>query len=371
MKIGLLLPSILASKKYSTDRIFAPMVLAVDLANGLVDKGHEVVFYTASDIKTKAKVVAGDDGLTNRDLTYRQFMSRSRIEQKFTITEVIKRDYEYYLTLQAYQDALRGKLDIIHSFHDFGAHYFNELTKFPTLYTFHDPLPQDKNTIEYLRFSKFPNHNYVSISNSQRNGILNLNFIATVYHGIDINLYDFEEKDEGYLIYFGRIIEEKGIDLAIQVALSLKMPLKIATSPQFIKRVAKYFNQKIAPFIDGKNISLLGFLEGKEKVEFIKKAKAFVFPLQWQEPFGLTMIEAMACGVPVVAFGRGSVPELIKDGETGFVVDPNEGLQGMEAAIKKIDQIDRLACRKHVEDNFTVERMVDNYEKLYQEVINK
>ncbi len=369
MRIGLLLPSILASEKFFKNRIFAPIFPAIDLANGLVERGHEVFFFTAQGVKTKAKLIPGDDELTRDDLRYRQFRYRSILEQGFTRKEIVKRDYEYELTMQAYKYGLEKKLDIIHSFHDFGAHYFNELTGFPTIYTLHDPLPEEKNSIEYLRFSKFPHHNYVSISNSQREGIPHLNFVATVYHGIDASVYEFSKKDEGYLIYFGRVIEDKGVDLAISAALSLKMPLKIATSSVIDNRNKEYFAKKISPFIDGKKISMMGFLSPKEKVDFIKRAKAFVFPLRWNEPFGLTIIEAMACGVPVVAFSKGSVPELVKDGKTGFVVDPDRGLEGIESAIKKIDQIDRGVCRRHVEEKFTIEKMVDGYEAVYRRIL--
>lgn len=371
MKIGLLLPSILTSRKFNEDRIFAPMYPAIDLANGLVDKGHEVVFYTSEDVETKARVVDGDKRIIQENPDYFQFRFREEAEKKYATEEIIKRDYEYFLTLKAYQDGLAGKLDIIHSYHDFGAHYFNELTKFPTVYTLHDPLPQTENTIEYLRFDKFRHHNYISISNSQRKGIVNLNFIDTVYHGLNLENYDFNSSPQDHFIYFGRLIEDKGADLAIQVSKELGIPIKIATSKSSSNTELKFFEEKIKPQIDNKNVISAGFLSGKEKSDFIGSAKAYILPLRWEEPFGLTIIEAMACGTPVVAFGRGSVPELVKDGITGFVVRPDEGVEGLKRALAKIDQIDRKACRRHVEENFTVEKMVENYEKVYQEVIHK
>ena len=116
---------------------------------------------------------------------------------------------------------------------------------------------------------------------------------------------------------------------------------------------------------------MTGFLNGKEKSDFIGNAKAFIVPLRWEEPFGLTMIESMACGTPVVGFGRGSLPEIVKDGVTGFVVDPSEGIEGIKRALGEIDQIDRAECRRWVEDNFTVEKMVENYEKVYNKIISQ
>jgi UDP:flavonoid glycosyltransferase YjiC (YdhE family) len=185
MRIGLLLPSIFGANRYLKGRIFAPLSPAVALADKLVEKGHEVFFYGSRDVQTKAQIVPGDWELTDSDPFYFLFRNRDPQEQKYSTMEIIKRDFEYDLTMRAYDDAVnKKKLDIIHSYHDFGAHYFNELTHFPTVYTLHDPLPQVKDTIEYHRLSKFPNHNYVSISDSQRKGIVNLNFAGTVYHGL-------------------------------------------------------------------------------------------------------------------------------------------------------------------------------------------
>lgn len=371
MRIGLLLPSILASKKHSSDRIFAPLYPAVDLANGLVEKGHEVFFYTSGDVQTTAIVIGGDERLIEREPTYFQFRYREEAERKYATAEIVKRDYEYFLTMKAYQDAMAGKLDIIHSYHDFGAHYFNELTKFPTVYTLHDPVPQTEDTIEYLRFDKFKHHNFVSISNSQRKGIIGLNFVDTVYHGLKLENYEFNSSPQNHFIYFGRLIEDKGADLAIQVSKELGVPIKIATAKSSSNTDLEFFEEKIKPQIDDKNVISAGFLSGKEKSDFIGSAKAYILPLRWEEPFGLTIIESMACGTPVVAFGKGSVPELVKDGVTGFVVNPDEGLEGLKKALLKIDQIDRNECRKWVEENFSVKKMVENYENLYNKITSK
>lgn len=370
MKIGIILPSVLASTKYNKDRIFAPMYPGTDLADGLVDRGHEVYYYTSQDLKSKAQIIDGDRRIIDGDPYYFQFRFRDEFDKKYSTTEIIKRDYEYFLTMKAYQDALAGKLDIIHSYHDFGAHYFNEITKFPTVYTLHDPLPQSTDTIEYLRFDKFKHHNFVSISNSQRKSILSLNFIDTVYHGLRLENYEFNNNPDNHFIYFGRIIEDKGPDLAIQAAKAVGVPIRIATAKNIANTNVKFIEEKINPLIDDVNVISSGLIyDPKLKSDFIKNAKAFVFPLRWDEPFGLTIIEAMACGTPVVAFARGSVTELVKDGVTGFVVDPNEGIEGIKNALRKIDRIDREQCRKWVEENFTTERMVENYEKVYNKIV--
>ncbi len=382
MRIGLLLPSIYGANRYLKGRIFAPLAPAVALADKLVEKGHNVFFYGSRDIKTKAEIVPGDWNLTDTDPFYYLFRYRDPEEQKYSTFEIIKRDFEYDLTMRAYDDAVnKDKLDIIHAYHDFGAHYFNELTHFPTVYTLHDPLPQTKNTIEHHRFSKFTQHNYVSISNSQRKGIVDLNFVDTVYHGLGLKDFEFDNGPEEHLIYFGRVLEDKGADIAIEVALNSKIPLHIATSATRANKSEDFFNTKVAPYVDGKNVILKGFFEGREKSDFIKKGKAFIFPLRWEEPFGLTLIESMACGTPVIAYNRGSVSELVRDGITGFVIEPEEsqneskfviktkGIEGLKEAVKRIGEIDRRACRKHVEDNFTVDKMTENYEKVYKRII--
>lgn len=384
MRIGILLPTVFASKRFGDGRIFAPGDLAIRLADGLVDKGHEVYLYTSKDCVTKAKVVAGDAHLTDRDLSYFQFRYREEAEQKFSTAEIIKRDFEYGLTLQAYQDALDDKLDIIHSYHDFGAHYFNELTMVPTIYTLHDPVPQTDDTIEYQRFNRFKDHLYVSISDSQRRGILPMNFVSTVYHGIDLSTYDFSPTSTDSLIHFGRVMADKGSDIAIQVAKMVGMPLQLATSMVRANRSQSFFDEKIAPFIDGTIVKAVGFLQAKEKSAYIGSGKAFLFPLQWEEPFGMVLIESMACGTPVIAYNRGSVSEIVRDGVTGFIIDPDDGdrpnkgswvikkqgIEGLVEAIKRIGEIDRAACRKLVEEKFSVDQMVSGYERVYMSVLS-
>lgn len=383
MKIGILLPAIYTSKRHLQGRIFAPLSVARDLADGLVEKGHEVFFYSSQDVQSKAKIVPGDPNVTDKDLFYYQFRYRDENEQKYATLEIIKRDFEYDLTLKAYKDALSGKLDIIHSFHDFGAHYFNDLTNFPTVYTLHDPIPQTTDTIEYHRLSKFKHHAFISISNFQRKGAVDLNFAATIYHGLKPQDYEFQEQEGEYLIYFGRLLQDKGADLAIQAAIQTDNQLHIATSDVRSNRSEGFFKEKIEPFLDDPHIKTQGFLQGKEKSDYIKNAKAFVMPLRWDEPFGLVMIEAMACGVPVIAYNRGSVSEIVRDGMTGFIVDPDnedrpgkgswiikkQGLDGLKEAIGRINEIQRAAARKRVEENFTVEKMVDNHEKLYTNLL--
>lgn len=390
MRIGMLVPSIYTSKKYGEGRIFAPLPLAVDLADRLVAAGHEVVMYASGDVKTAARVVPGEADMLAPDPQYYQFRYRDPDEARYTALEIIKRDFEYDLTLRAYQDALAGRVDIIHSFHDFGAHYFDELTKVPTIYTLHDPLPRQNDTIEYFRYRRFAHHRFVSISNSQRESVIDLNFVGTVYHGIDTGLYDFVSEAGDHMVHFGRIMADKGTDVAIEVAKQAGIPITVATSTVRANRSQGFFEEKIAPQIDGVTVKEVGFLEGNAKSAYIGSGRAFLFPLAWDEPFGLVMIEAMACGTPVIAYNRGSVSEIVRDGVTGFIIDPPEdhpqqaahrakrgtwtiktpGKAGLLEAISRIGEIDRAACREHVESHFSLDSMTDGYVKIYSALLS-
>lgn len=390
MRIGLLVPSIYASKKYGEGRIFAPLPLAVDLGHALLAMGHQVVMYTSADVQTRAAIVPGDGTMLVPDPQYYQFRYREKDEAKYTALEIVKRDYEYDLTMRAYVDAQDGKLDIIHSYHDFGAHYFNEVTKFPTVYTLHDPLPQRRDTLEYFRYSRFRDHAYVSISNSQRSSVVSMRFVATVYHGIDPLRYVFSPRGNGGLIHFGRIMEDKGTDRAIAVAKKAGIPITIATSTIRANRSQGFYEEKIAPQIDNVQVKAVGFLEGDAKSQYIGSGEAFLFPLAWDEPFGMVMIEAMACGTPVIAYNRGSVPEIVRDGVTGFIIDPPEGAaqqannkalqgtwkikktgeEGLLEALRRIGELDRNACRQHVEQHFSLASMAKGYVDAYTAVLS-
>jgi glycosyltransferase involved in cell wall biosynthesis len=277
--------------------------------------------------------------------------------------------------------ALDGQLDIVHSYHDVLGHFVNELTGFPTVYTLHDPLPSDENDLSYWLLAKFKQQNYVSISKAfQRFNKPNLHFIDTVYHGINISRCQFFPNKGEYLAFIGRIEKEKGIEIAIDAAKATGKKLKIATSPE--EQGKKYYQDVIAPRINAQ-VDLVGFVDSDRKYEFLGQASCLLFPIQWEEPFGMVIIEAMACGTPVIAYNRGSVAELVKDGVTGFIVDPDDedrpgkgswiikkqGIEGLGEAINRLDEIKRETCRKHVEENFTIGKMVEGYENVYKKVL--
>lgn len=200
----------------------------------------------------------------------------------------------------------------------------------------------------------------ITISNAQRKDYKGLSYLATVYNGIDIKKFPFSDEPKDYLLMMGSIGRHKNQGAAIRVAKKLGMKLILAGKI----RDKDYFDD-LKKDIDGKEIKWVGELSFSEKVKLYQQAKAFLFPINWEEPFGLVLTEAMSCGAPVIAFNRGAIPEVVVDGKTGFIVD-NEN--EMIDAVKKIDQINRINCRKHVEKNFTVDKMIDDLEQALKTV---
>jgi glycosyltransferase involved in cell wall biosynthesis len=389
MKIGLLLPTILASQQYNS-RIFAPKGLFIYLADGLVDRGHEVYVYTSADIKTKAKLIPGDKELeTNHLYSIKDIWEQSHIRQLMSENKKAN-EYNLELLSRSFIHAQKNKLDIIHVYADFNSYYFSSFVKIPLVFTLHDPVfPKD--TFEYWRLKHFSKHYHIALSHQQKNQYekaISLKPVAVIYHGIDLKKFQFSVDCDNHMSMIGRFIPEKGFAEGIKLAIQLKTPLSIASSSNYEK--TSYYVNEIKPYLSSPYISKLEFLGPDQRDYVLKKARVFLFPIQWEEPFGLTMIEAMANGTPVIAFARGSAPEIIKDGETGFLVNPSEedirgswitkksGFEGFKEAVKKIYALPdkkykemRYACRSHVEKNFTVERMIGDHEKTYSEIIEK
>lgn len=204
--------------------------------------------------------------------------------------------------------------------------------------------------------------NIITISNAQRKEFPDLNYLATVYNGVDVKKYPFNPNSKDYLLMMGTIGRHKNQASAINVAKTLGTKLILAGKI----RDKDYF-EELKKDIDGNQIQWIGELEFNKKVEFYQNAKAFLFPILWEEPFGLVLIEAMSCGTPVVAFNHGAIPEVVVNGSTGFVVENDSQ---MVEAVKKIGSINRMACRRHVEQNFTIEKMINDYEIACQKALN-
>lgn len=384
----MLLPSVYMGHKYK-DKIFAPKELFLNLANGLVDKGHEVFVYASPDTKTKAKLIAGEDILIRKDFISPKFRGLDQITKNKSAHVVTRTEYETELTVKAYLHAQKYGVKIMHAYHSdaFMAHYINSILKIPTVYTLHDPMPLREH-IENWRVKHFKKDNYIFISQSQHRDYADkVHSVGVVYHGISTDKFSFGEGGGEYLAFLGRYIKEKGVVEAVAAANKAEKPLKMIGDDAY--RVLPYYQNKIKPFLKKGVIEDETFFGEGDRSSFLKNAKAVMFPILWEEPFGMVMIEAMSCGTPVIAFNRGSASEVVRDGVTGFLIESEQkrksdkwiikktGREGLIEAINKIyDMSDkdytkmRQAARKHVEDNFSVNNMVEAHEKLYKKILD-
>jgi glycosyltransferase involved in cell wall biosynthesis len=263
---------------------------------------------------------------------------------------------------QVYEQA--SEFDIIHSHMGCAALPYANFVKTPTVHTLHGTFTPDNEKL----YAHARSQSYVSISNAQREPRLNLNCVATVYNGIDPSIYEFHQKpqDPPYLAFVGRLSPEKGPHLAIEIAKRSGWRLKMAGKVDVVD--VDYFEREIKPLIDGKQIEYLGEATHSQKSALMGNAVATLFPITWREPFGLVMVESMATGTPVIAMAIGSVPEVIDHGKTGFLC---HNVGECVAAIDKAAQLNRYACREHVLNNFSVQRMTDGYEAVYQQILAK
>jgi glycosyltransferase involved in cell wall biosynthesis len=312
------------------------------LTEELVRRGHEVTLFASGDSQTSATLApvvprAKRLGSANRDLM---------------LVDLIR---ELDLVF-----ARAGDFDVIHCHVDYLAFPFGGLVKTATVHTLHGRQDLPFQPALYRHFSRAP---LVSISDAQRQPLrdLDLAWAGTVYHGLPLESYPYAAEDRGYLAFLGRLAPEKQPDVAIEVARRAGVPLKIAAKVDDVDR--EYFDRVVAPLLDDPLVEFIGEIGEAEKAAFLGGARALLFPIDWPEPFGLVMIEALACGTPVIAHPCGSVPEVIVPGRTGFIAAT---LVELAEAVKRLDEIDRAECRAHVEQHFTVAHMADGYEKVYR-----
>jgi glycosyltransferase involved in cell wall biosynthesis len=251
----------------------------------------------------------------------------------------------------------RGESDIIHLNDSFGVP-LTRLTSGAPVLTMHHP-HDDALTSMYL---EHPEVQYVAISHAQAD-VEPLAGLEVIHHGIDPSLYDFSDEKDEYLTFLGRIAPLKGTHLAIEVSKRTGLPLKIAGEIQPAFR--DYWDTAVRPHVDGRQIEYVGEVDHRAKNALLSRSAALLFPIQWDEPFGLAMIEAMACGTPVLALGQGSVREIIRDGVTGRICNDVDALAD---AARKIG-ITPAACREAVEDRFSLDRMGRDYERLYERLL--
>jgi glycosyltransferase involved in cell wall biosynthesis len=334
-----------------------------NLTEGLIRRGYKVTLFATGFSKTSARL----------EYVFKKALGLNWHE-KFLSPLAQKLFWSYalpclYHAILPYEKA--QEFDIIHNhFHYFGL-FFSSLVKTPTVTTYHgDFSTAEKCLIEKLIFEKYKDRNWVAISYSQKKKTkTKLNFVGVVHHGIPIEKFPYSLTHQNYLVWLGRITKKKGILETIKLANLTGEKLVIAGIVNPPDK--EFFEKEIKPKIDKKQIFYLGPANHTKKIRLLKNAKALIYPISWEEPFGLVMIEAQACGCPVIAYKRGAVPEIVKDKKTGFVVNPKEGLKGLKKALGEIKQIKREDCRKWVEKNFTVQKMVQKYEEIYYKVLQK
>jgi glycosyltransferase involved in cell wall biosynthesis len=311
------------------------------LTEELVRRGHDVTLFASGDSATRATLVPVVERAMRLDAARRDVLAAEFIRQ---LGMVFSRAADF---------------DVIHCHVDYLAFPFGALTPTPTVHTIHGRLDLPHLVPVYRQFRTVP---LVSISDAQRIPLasLGVRWAGTVYHGLPVERYAFAPGDGGYLAFLGRLSPEKQADLAIEVARRVGLPLRIAAKVDPADQ--EYFEQVIAPLLDDPLVEFLGEIGDADKAAFLGGARALLFPIDWPEPFGLVMIEAMACGTPVIARPCGSVPEVVVHGRTGFLADT---LVDLAEAVKRLDEIDRAECRRHVEARFSVARMAEDYERVY------
>jgi glycosyltransferase involved in cell wall biosynthesis len=311
------------------------------LTEELVRRGHDVTLFASGDSRTAAALVPCAARGLRLDGTCRDYLAAS-MSQLRTV----------------YRRA--GDFDVIHNHSDYPAFPFAvACPRVPTVTTAHGRLDLPEVQQAYRAFGELP---LVAISNAQRATLTGVNWLATVYHGIEFGHYRFHPDRGDYLVFLGRICPEKRPDRAIEIARETGRRLVIAAKVDPVDR--SYYEHAIAPLIAQHRhlVEYVGEVNDEEKDALLGGAYAYLFPIDWPEPFGLTMAEAMATGTPVVALRAGSAPEVVEDGVTGFVRD---SLTGMIAAIDRIKEIDRRACRARAERLFSPAAMADGYERVY------
>jgi len=312
------------------------------LTEELIRQGHEVTLFASGDSLTKARLVAACERALRLCPDYLDCMPHNFLQLE-----------------QVFQRA--ASFDIIHFHIDFLHFPFSRRMDIAHVTTLHGRLDIPDLVSLYHEFTDMP---VISISNAQRTPLSWINWQGTVYHGLPLDLYELKADRGSYLAFLGRISPEKRVDRAIEIAKAVNMKIKIAAKIDEVDR--DYVEREIRHLLDHPLVEFVGEIGDEEKSEFLGNAYALLFPIDWCEPFGLVMIEAMACGTPVVAYRQGSVPEVIDNGVTGFVV---ESIEEAIRALKQIDHLDRKRCREIFEERFSVERMTRDYIKIYEKLI--
>jgi len=310
------------------------------LTEELVRRRHDVTLFASGDSETAANLVP----CVPRSLRLGDGYDGSEVATLQMLSQVY---------------ACAGDFDVVHNHTDWWGFPFARLTNTPTVTTTHGRLDLPEISKKFTTFAEQP---LVAISNDQRSYLPQNNWVGTVYNGIDCATFEFNDKAGDYLVFVGRVSPEKRPDLAVEIAERAQIKLVVAAKVDAANQ--DYYDDLIAPlFRHSPYVEFVGEVDDVERNRLLGGALANIFPIDWPEPFGLTMAESMATGTPVIATNRGSVPEVVVDGKTGFICS---SIDQMVAAVARAAEIDRQECRRHVEENFSVGSMVDGYTEVYE-----
>ena len=313
-------------------------LVASTIAEGLFEKGYDVTLFATKDSVTRGKLSAVIPQGYEEDKT-----QDAKVAECLHISHLMEK---------------AGDFDIIHNHFDFLPLTYSNLIKTPMVTTIHGF--SSKKIIEVYRKYNDSSY-YVSISNADRSD--QLRYLATVYNGIDPSAFTFNQSPEDYLLFFGRIHHDKGCLEAIEIAKRSNHGLIISG----IIQDQNYYREKIFPLIDDDRIKYIGVSDPEQRDQVMGSAKALLHPINFEEPFGLSVVESMFCGTPVIAFNKGSMGELIDDGQSGFLVHTvNEAVE----KVKDINKLSRKNCRAWAEENFSKERMINGYIKVYERILD-
>ncbi|HYU19290.1 MAG TPA: glycosyltransferase family 4 protein [Chloroflexota bacterium] len=325
------------------------------LTEELVRRGHDVTLFASGDSVTSARLIPTVDRALWRQAEQRDPL----IFWSLTLGEV-------------YPRVARGDFDLVHSHLDFIALPCAALVDTPTVTTLHGRLDLRDLPRVYSHFAQMP---VISISDSQREPLPEANWVGTVYNGVDLEQFPFNPRGGDYLVFLGRVSPEKGLDRAIRIARRAGLPIKVAARMP-LKNMSEagaradwdYYHVVVEPLLKEPDVEFVGEVVDAVKAELLGNARALLFPIDWPEPFGLVMAEAMACGTPVIARPRGSVPEVITDGVTGLIGETEDELVRL---CGRVDRINRDACRAETVRRFSPQAMADGYELIFRRVLRE
>ncbi|HEU4929792.1 MAG TPA: glycosyltransferase family 4 protein [Candidatus Krumholzibacteria bacterium] len=308
----------------------------------LVKEGHDVTLFASGDSITRARLIAP----CARSLRLDPEQVDPMAPHTILLDQVFARAAEF---------------DVVHFHIDYLHFAMSRLAQIPNVTTLHGRLDLPQSHVLLGHFDDMP---LVSISDAQRRPVPHARWVGTVYHGLPENLYSFHHRPEEYLAFVGRISPEKRLDRAIRIARKSGLMLRVAAKIDKVDQV--YFHRTIEPMLDGPGVEFVGEIGEKDKDDFLGNALALLFPIDWPEPFGLTMIEALACGTPVIAWPCGSVPEVIDDGDTGFIC---RSIDEAVRAVARVGSLSRQRCRVVFEERYSASRMARDYVRVYEQLL--